>query len=200
MRKSPDGKRDVVDMRVPITGSRSRIVIISGLGLPPKIGIGAVDLPDETWLEMENRFPGASNLRYDTVETLHGGMVALDDLEDDGRVKKGEHHWAARSGATFGMGLLDRPHPKPGVIEDGSMTPTDRAAWIVTTADGRSLLVAPYELDSFEIRDVIAKQIHGEFIVEMISAGSLCAVENLAVPGWKAIKEQTYTAMPQFRC
>jgi hypothetical protein len=74
MRKSPDGTREVIEMLVPIIGSRSRTFRVTGLGLSPKILIGAEDLPVATCLDITNR-DVSGHLRYDMIETVRGGMM-----------------------------------------------------------------------------------------------------------------------------
>jgi len=181
MRRSPDGSREVIEMLVPVEGSLGRTVRITGLGLPPKIGIGAFDLPDNTWLDITNRFVNGQ-LRYDTVETVLGGMMPLADRHLQGP----DQMYAARSGATFGIGKQKTPVEHPGeveFVEDDGNKPT--MAWVVSDARSKFLLVAPAGMDSFQIADAAAKAMCGEFIVEMITSGTLSATEVVAAPGWR---------------
>lgn len=184
MRKSPDGKSEVIEMLVPMEGSISRTVRVTGLGLPPKIGVGAVDLPDSTWIEILNR-DIKGHLAYDTVETVRGGMMPLADrfLQD------GDQIFSARSGATFGKGQLAEPDDGAGQVEkveDGS-APGPTSAWIVTDAARKCLLVLPHVFDSFQVAEMISEAMHGEFMVEMVTSGSMTAREEIAAPGWRVL-------------
>lgn len=186
MRKTPDGSREVIEMLVPVTGSRSRTVRISGLGLPPKIGVGAFDLPDETWLNLLNRDVRGGHLRYDQVETVRGGMMPLADKPLQGA----DQTYAARGGATFGMGTRKAPAEGSGQVvtaADGAAKPT--MSWLVTDARRKYLLVAPDGLDSFQLTELIARAMHGEFTIEMVSSGQMTAAEEIAAPGWKVLME-----------
>lgn len=186
MRKSPDGTRDVIEMQVPIEGSRSRTVRISGLGLPTKIGIGAVGLEDSAWLEMHNRdVPG--HLRYDTVETIRGGMMPLPENPIQGN----DQTYAARSGATFGNGTRQVPAEGQGEVTkvEPDSGPGSTMAWMVTDTRGKYLFVAPAGFDSFALAEAMAPSMHGEFIVEMLTAGTLTATDEIAAPGWRTLIE-----------
>jgi len=186
MRRSPDGKRDVIEMKVPIEGRRGRVVIISGLGLPTKVGIGATDLPDEDWLAIENRGVRGGGPRYDTIETIHAGMIRLDDNPRQGT----DQTFAARGGATFALGALSAPVAVEGeIMETDPLYPEGTVPWIITGERMKCLLVAPPHFNSEEIAGMVRKAMHGEFTVEMVSAGTLTAGDPLTVPGWRLAKE-----------
>lgn len=184
MKKTPDGKREVVEMLVPIEGSTSRTVRITGMGLPPKIGVGAVDLPDSTWIEITNRSLKGS-LRYDTVETVRGGMMPLHERPLQGD----DQAFSARSGASFGEGKRPQPDAQDGetVLVEPGEGPGPTMSWIVTDARGQYLFVAPAGFNSSDLVDAMAKSMHGEFTVEMISAGTLTAGEKAVAPGWRLL-------------
>lgn len=188
MRKSPDGAREVIEMLVPIEGSRSRTVRVTGLGLPAKVCVGAHDLPDETWIEILNR-DVKGHLAYDSVETVRGGMMPLHDRHLQGS----DQMFAVRSGATFGHGTLEAEAAKDGDVvrvEDGKgIHPGPTTAWIVTDSRMKYMLVVPaqFDLDSFGVADMITKAMCGEFMVEMVTSGSFTARDEVAAPGWKVL-------------
>jgi hypothetical protein len=188
MRRSPDGKRDVYVAGTPLQGKKSRIVLISGLGLPTKIGIGATDLPDETWLEIHNRDVGGSGLRYDTIEDIHGGMVRLHARAHQGR----DQTFSPRAEATFGHGTLSQPKDEEGEImemaEGDTVYPLGVTAWLITDGRGKAVLVAPYQTNSDEIADIVKDHIHGEFTVENVFSGTMTAADELTAHGWPLAK------------
>lgn len=184
MRRTPDGAREVVEMLVPTEGSPSKTVRITGLGLPSKIGVGAVDLPDEVWVDLCNR-DLSGNLRYDAVETVHGGMMPLHETP----LQKGDQVYQSRSGCSFGDGKSAAPSRHPGEVEEvAHASPSEpTCAWIVSDARGKSLLVVPAALDSFDLVDRLAPALEGEFTVEMVTTATVTAAEAVAAPGWRVL-------------
>jgi len=187
-RPSPDGKRDVYVASGPLPGKRSRVVLISGMGLPTKIGIGAPDLPDETWLDIHNRDVGGTGLRYDTIEDVHGGMIRLASRHLQGT----DQVMSVDAGATFGRGTLPAPSEEEGeiieMLDGDTFYPDGITAWLISDSEGKALLVAPYRTDSVEIADIVKDHIHGEFTVEQAWSGTMTAAEDLTVHGWPLAK------------
>lgn len=188
MRRSPDGKREVFEVSGALPGKRSRIVLVSGLGLPTKVGIGAYDLPDETWLKILNRDVSGTGLRYDMIEEVHGGMVRLDEMHLQGA----DQTMSMNAGATFGEGTRTAPCEDEGhiieILDGDTVYPDGTSAWLVTDVRGKALLVSPYQTDSIEIAGILKDHIHGEFTVEQIWSGTMTASENLTVHGWPLAK------------
>lgn len=187
-------QREVFKVDYPIRGTRSKVVLISGQGLPVKVGIGAVDLSDSTWLELQNRNLPSRGSRYYRVETVMGGLIRLHERP----LQKSDQYWSARSGATVRHGALDGPSTdeRGEIVEAESSDPPDTCAWIVTDNTGKYLLVAPSYLDSVDVADMIADCVYGEFSVELVSAGTMTVSEDIVGPGWKIIKQSGVRRTP----
>jgi hypothetical protein len=126
------------------------------------------------------------------IETVRGGMMPLDDHP----LQKGDQTYAARSGATFGLGTRSSPQEGNGeaVVVEGAENSNPTMAWLVTDERGKYLLVAPAALDSFELASKIARSMHGEFMIEMLTSGSLTACDEPAAPGWRVMLEPILNA------
>lgn len=185
---TPDGEREVFELKYPVNGSRSRTVIISGLGLPTKIVVGAPDLPDETHLSISNRDRNGRAPFYDTVETIELGSVSLHAKPYQGS----DQSFSAKGGALFCIGALAAPNPITGDVAFGPKIPGDKAAWLITTENSKFICVSPHSLDSYRTRDFIRRLAHGVFTVEMISAGTFTAADDHSVPGIRTITTPSY--------
>lgn len=170
-------------MVVPIPARASGTVLIEGPGMPTKVGIGAPDLPVETWLSITNRFLPADGGAYDRVRRVHAGMLALHE-----RPLQGPDHHSGRHGLTIREGELgpDDRGMEEGGLEDAVGEPPDETyAWRVVDSAGRNFVLtigAPG--DSFDIADGIRRFMRGPFHVARLEAATFTAAEELAVPGW----------------
>lgn len=188
MRKSPDGSREVVDMQVPLDGSRTRVAVVTGMGLPPKIGVSAIEFPDSEWLSLENRHL-SGHKRYDTIQTVIGGLLPLEDRHLQGH----DQIFCARGGSTFGTGSMaakEAPESEVLVRDDDDaikQIAMGKSAWLVTEKDRKSLLVAPAGIDSFSIVEWMENNMAGEFMIEVVSAGSMTGTGELVRPGWRTL-------------
>ncbi len=174
-----------------IDARRSSTVMIEGEGLPTKIGIGAPDLPFETWLSIQNRDVPSSGPQYDRVTQVRTGMLLLDTKPLQGR----DQTYCGRSGITVRQGILppDAAVP-PGRIEHTEGTlPRQTYAWRVVGSQGRSaILTIGMNLTSHEVADLLTKNMKGEFHVERIDSGAMTAARDPIVPGWKLLLAPTW--------
>ena len=185
--RSLDGKQDVTEMLVPIPPNTNGMVLIRGDGVPTKIGVGAPDLPAETWLDITNRF--VDGAPYTSIERVCIGVVALAD-----EIRQGRDVIAMRGGTTFGTGTM----PADKVDEPGSMldateefldTPT--AVWLITDDAGKKYLGAfPNDADSFELRDMLVPMMKGEFSLDRVDSGTFSAAPDLAPAGWTIMMDR----------
>lgn len=188
-RKTFDGREDLLEMQVPVVGRRSGVVLLQGAGLPDMVGIGSADLPDETWLSIENR--GRRGPLYDQVKHVRQGVMRLAGTRTKSAYLTGGH--------TVGQGQADAGGDEPGeiVTAEAGLPPIPTAAWLGVREDGGAfLMAADMRWDSFQLRAALAKSLSGEFHIQHVSAGSYQAAEDVRMPGWRIVIEPAATPEP----
>jgi hypothetical protein len=159
-RRTFDGRDDLIEMEVPVVGRRSGVVLLQGEGLPDLVGIGAHDLPPETWLSIENR--SRRGPLYERVRHVRQGVLHL-----AGTISKGAY---LTGGHTYGHGkaAADKAE-EPGeiiVAEPGSEA-VSTAAWLGVREDGTAfLLTADMQWDSFDLREALEQALSGDFHIQ----------------------------------
>jgi hypothetical protein len=185
-------KKMEMAVAVEPTACRTAVVVLSGDGVPSKVGIGAFDLPLEDWLRITNRH--RADGPYTRAERVAIGMIALSDnphQTGDQTMSKG--------GATFRLGTRAAVPENEGEVADAPEEHCgyDVAPWLVTWADGRKTLMVLPKMegsefyDSFGVADYLAPGIHGEFCIEAVDAGQMTAAADLRVPGWTLLMDRT---------
>jgi len=181
-----------VDEGHAIAGRRSSTVLIEGDGLRAKLGIGAPDLPFETWLSLENRFLPSTGPQYDKVTRVRSGMVLLDVQPLQGR----DQTSCSQPYITVGLGKLGVDQAlSPGdkkEIEGG--LPEQTYAWRVVSHQGRSaVLTVEADLNSTELVGQLQKGMRGVFHVERIDTGVMTTAASPLVPGWHLLVAPAWT-------
>ena len=171
-----DGRADLVAMEVPVTGRASRTVLIRGEGLPDLIGVGAVDLPDDRWLSIENR--GREGPLYSQVGTIRQGVLALAGTVTKSAMLRGGHTLGHGASARESAGGRIVP-TEPGGAACGT------ASWIGVKEDGTAfMVVANVAWDSFQLRAALAPHVAGTFHLQHLWAGTYQAAPDLPIFGW----------------
>ena len=172
-----DDRGELVAMEVPVTGRASRTVLIRGEGLPDLIGVGAVDLPDETWLSIENR--GREGLLYTQVGAIRQGVLALAGTTTTSAMLRGGHTVGQGAAAEEAVG------GRLFVTEPGGQFP-GTASWIGVKEDGTAfMVVANVAWDSFQLRAALAPHVAGAFHLQYLWAGTYEAAPDLPIFGWE---------------
>lgn len=186
MRLNVDGVGETMEAAGTVRARRAGVVVLRGEGLPAKVGVGAHNLEDEAWLDIENRF--LTGPRYTSVEHVLLGGVSL------ANAPMGKHDQAMSfDGTVFATGAVAGIAPPGKVIslaefEGDPDLLSEVAAWFVTTADGsKGLFVGPLSMDSDDVCGSLAKSIKGDFSIQSISAGSYIAGDVLPMRGWSVI-------------
>ncbi|BCB22534.1 hypothetical protein [Bosea sp. ANAM02] len=186
MRLNVDGVGETLEAAGTIRARRVGVVILRGEGLPTKIGVGAHNLEDEVWLDIENRFLSGS--RYTSIEHVLLGGVCL------AKAPMGKHDQAMSfDGTVFATGAIEGTAPPGKVISPAEFEAdpdllSEVAAWFVTTADGsKGLFVGPLAMDSDDVCESLAKSIKGEFSIHSVSAGTFIAGDEIAMRGWSVV-------------
>ncbi len=197
MRPNLDGVGETMETTGSLDSKRAGVAIIRGEGLPNKVGIGAMDLPDEVWLDLQNRDLRAGQ-RYTSITRVRLGAVALDK-----RHLQGSDQTYGVGGTVFRTGTMSPDEAvKPGAIVKVSETEIDpdgdTAAWLIMDDTGRKfLMVMPHGADSDVIVESMERFFVGKFQVASISAGVFTGAEDLAVPGWTLIVDDREAPSPQ---
>ncbi|WP_150129454.1 hypothetical protein [Bosea sp. RAC05] len=156
-----------------------------------------MDLPDDVWLDIQNRDLGAGR-RYTTVTRVRMGAVALDR-----RHLQGQDQTYGVGGTVFRSGKMPASEVvKPGAIVKLSETELDpdgdTAAWLIMDDTGRKfLMVMPHGADSDDIVESMERFFPGRFQISSISAGVFTGAEDLTVPGWTLIIDDRDAPSPQ---
>ena len=181
-RKTFDGQEQLLEMEVPVVGRRSAVVLLQGRGLPDMVGIGSPDLPDDTWLSIENR--GRRGPLYEQVKHVRQGVMQLAGTRTKGAYLTGGH--------TFGRGSASGDADEPGEVltAEPGLPAIPTAAWLGVREDGSAFLVAAdLQWDSFQLRAALAQALSGDFHIQHVSAGSYEAAPDIRMPGWKIVME-----------
>lgn len=181
-RKTFDGRQDLLEMEVPVVGRRSAVVLLQGRGLSDMVGIGSPELPDDRWLEIENR--GRRGPLYEQVRHVRQGVMQLAGTRTKGAYLTGGH--------TFGQGSASGEGDEPGEIltAEAGLPAIPTAAWLGVREDGSAFLVAAdLQWDSFQLRAALAQALSGDFHIQHVSAGSYEAAPDIRMPGWKIVME-----------
>lgn len=182
MTRSPDNERDIIVMEVPIRARASRTMLVKGKDLPTRVMVGAPEIPGEIVFGILNRSLPQGSPVYDEACYLADGMVRLHAKP----LQAGDQTSSSQAGATVGMGDLKKPLEISSPMIVAPLPPFPTAAWRVTTADLKALLVMPSAFNSFDVRDHVQKQVHAQFIVERIDSGSMVVASDPCMPGWPA--------------
>lgn len=191
MSESWESKKEA-GMLVPVRPSLSGAVVMYGDGVPPKVGVGASDLPLETWLGITNRhLPGAP---YRRAERICVGVLALHDSP-----VQGKDMGSIKGGQTFGSGQgPEQANPGEMREADEDLLGYETAAWLVTRQDGsKALAVLPGNMNSFEVAEYIAQFELQEFCVEAVFAATYTGAEDLLIPGWSVLVDRRDAIGPQ---
>lgn len=185
-----DGRDDLMEMAVPVVGRRSGVVLLQGDGLPDLVGVGAHDLPDSTWLDIENR--SRRGPLYDRVRHVRQGVMQLAGTTTKGAYLTGGH--------TCGRGKAVAGAPQePGeiIVADPGSEAAPTAAWLGVREDGTAFLVAiDMRWDSFDLREALEQALSGDFHIQHVFSGSYQAAPDVRMPGWKIEIEHADAPMP----
>lgn len=183
-----DGRGDLIAMEVPVEGRVSRAVLMCGEGLPDIIGVGAVDLPDATWLSIENR--DRKGPLYTQVGSIRQGVIALAGTSTKSAMLNGGHtvgQGSAVEEAVGGRLVVDE--------RDGHLP--DTAAWVGVKKDGTAfMVVANVAWDSFQLRGALAPHIAGAFHLQHLRAGTYEAAADLPIFGWDLAMSRPVEPVP----
>ena len=197
MRPNLDGNGETLETTGTLDSKRAGVVLIRGEGLPTKVGVGALDLPEDVWIDMENR-DLRSGSRYSTVTRVRLGVVALHR-----RHLQGNDSTYSVGGTIFSKGTRspDEEVEHVGIVKlsESNFDPDgETAAWLVMDEAGKKyLMTMPYGIDSDDFVESLKRFFPGEFQVSSVSAGVYTAAEELVAPGWALVIDDREPETPQ---
>lgn len=194
MRKAPDSEKEMQETDASLRPRYGQIVLLHGEGLASKVGVGAPELDDQSWLDIVNR--NLAGARYTRIERLRIGAVQL-----AAQPLQGNDQCMTHDGANFGSGQRAGEDPSKPIALDARPVDTDGKypercpVWLVRRSEGAPMLLGmPAALDSLGVAEMLEPVLAGEFSVQSVSSGIFTAAPSIIVPGWTQVLATTSPA------